>query len=93
MSILVKEDSLTVTGLTKQFTRIADSGNENMGVFCPDCGVRIYQVSKYVQGVLALKPGTLDDTTWLRPSYFVWMKSAQGWVLVPNGIKALEEQT
>ena len=28
MSMLVTKDSLTVTGLTKQFTRIADSGNE-----------------------------------------------------------------
>jgi hypothetical protein len=28
MSMPVKKNSLTVTGLTKQFTRIADSGNE-----------------------------------------------------------------
>jgi hypothetical protein len=93
MSMLVKEDSLTVTGQTKQFTRVADSGNENTGVFCPECGVRIYQIPRYVQGMLALKPGTLDNTSWLRPSYFVWMKSAQGWVPVPDGVKALEEQT
>jgi hypothetical protein len=38
---VVKKDSLTVTGRTKQFTRIADSGNEVAGVLCPDCGVRI----------------------------------------------------
>src|SRR3984893_1379630 len=50
-------------------------------------------VLKSAQDVLALKPGTLDDTSWLRPSYFVWMKSAQGWVPVPNGVKALEGQT
>src|ERR1700737_4841013 len=31
MSMLVKEDGLTVTGLTKQFTRIADSGR-SLGV-------------------------------------------------------------
>jgi hypothetical protein len=93
MSMLVSSDSLTVTGQTKRFTRIADSGNENTGVFCPECGVRIYQVPNYVQGVLVLKPGTLDDTAWLRPNYFVWMKSAQGWVPVPDGVKALDGQT
>jgi len=38
-----------------------------------------------------LKPGALDDTHWLRPDYFVWMKSAQGWVPVPDGVKALDE--
>jgi hypothetical protein len=93
MSMLVKKDSLTVTGVTKQFTRIADSGNANTGVFCPECGVRIYHVPQPVQDVLALKPGTLDDTNWLRPGHFIWMKSAQGWVPVPDGVKALEGQT
>jgi hypothetical protein len=93
MSMLVKETSLTMTGPTKRFTRIADSGNVNTGVFCPDCGVRVYQIPQYTKGLLVLKPGALDDTSWLRPSYFVWMKSAQIWVLVPDDVKALEEQT
>lgn len=56
-------DILTVTGWTKQFTRLADSGNENTGVFCPECDVRIYQLPKYMRGVLAVKPGTLEDTS------------------------------
>jgi len=93
MSMLVAEDNLAVTGVTKQFTRIADSGNPNTGVFCPECGVRIYNVPRYVQGMLVLKPGTLDDTSWLRPSYFVWMKSTQGWVPVPDGVTTAEGQT
>lgn len=93
MSMLVKADSLTVTGETKAFTRVADSGNDNTGHFCPNCGVRIYQVPKFAAGMLVLKPGTLDDTRWLRPDYFVWMKSAQGWVPVPNGVRALDGQT
>jgi hypothetical protein len=93
LSMLVPEKRLSVSGPTKRFTRIADSGNGNTGVFCPDCGNRIYQIPQYVKDVLVLKPGTLDDTSWLRPSHFVWMKSAQGWVVVPDGVHALEEQT
>jgi hypothetical protein len=92
MFMPVKKDSLAVTGLTKQVTRIADSGNEVAGVFCPECGVRIYHAPKSAPDVLSLKPGTLDDTSWLRPDLFIWMKSAQGWVPVPNGIKALQRQ-
>jgi hypothetical protein len=93
MSMPVKKDSLTVTGQTKQFTRDADSGNEVTGVFCPDCGVRIYHVLKSSPDTVSIKPGTLDDTRWLRPELFIWMKSAQGWLPVPDGVKALEEQT
>jgi hypothetical protein len=92
MSLPVKKDSLTVTGLTKQFMRLADSGNEVTGVFCPECGVRIYHALKSAPGVVSIKPGTLDDTRWLRPELFIWMKSAQGWVPVPDGVKALERQ-
>jgi hypothetical protein len=93
MSMLVKKDSLTVTGPTKQFKRIADSGNEVTCVFCPECGVRIYHALQAAPTVLALKPGTLADTSWLRPDSFIWMRRAQGWVPVPNGVKTLEEQT
>ena len=88
--MLVEEDTLKISGATRQFTRIADSGNENTGVFCPECGVRIYQIPRYEKGVLVLKPGTLDDTSWVRPAYFVWMKSAQGWVLVPENVTPLD---
>ena len=71
MSMPVKKDGLIVTGPTKQFTRIADSGAEVTGVFCPDCGTRIYHVPQPAQDVVSLKPGTLDDTSWLRPGTFI----------------------
>jgi hypothetical protein len=93
MSMPVKKDSLTVTGLTKQFTRVAESGGEVTGVFCPECGVRIYHVLKSAPDVASIKPGTLDETRWLKADLFIWMKSAQGWVPVPDGVRALERQT
>ncbi|MDB5397271.1 MAG: glutathione-dependent formaldehyde-activating [Rhodospirillales bacterium] len=92
MSMPVKKDTLTVTGPTKRFTRIVDSGNGLTGAFCPERGVRIYHVLESAEDVLSLKPGTLDDTSWLRPDRFIWMKSGQGWVSVPDGAKALEGQ-
>lgn len=93
MSMLVNEGSLKLTGETRRFTRTADSGNDNTGVFCPECGVRIYNVARNVEGLMSLKPGTLDDTSWLEPGYFVWMKSAQGWVPLPKGVTALDGQS
>ena len=93
MAMPVPRDSLTVTGPTKQVMRIVDSGNQVTGVFCPECGVRIYHVLPSAPDVLSLKPGTLDDTSWLRPDRFIWMKSAQGWVPVPDGVTALESGT
>jgi hypothetical protein len=93
MSMPVKKEGLTIAGSTKQFTRTADSGGEVTGVFCPECGVRIYHALKSAPDVVSIKPGTLDDTSWLRPSSFIWMKSAQGWIPVPDDVKTLEGQT
>ncbi len=92
MSMIVKTDDLKITGVTKSYTRTADSGNKNTGVFCPDCGVRIHNTPHYIDGVLTLKPGTLDDTSWLRPTAMLWTKSAQGWIPVPDGVKNIEGQ-
>ena len=92
MSMIVKTDDLKFTGVTKSYTRTADSGNKNTGVFCPNCGVRIHNTPHYIDGVLTLKPGTLDDTGWLRLTAMLWTKSAQGWTPVPNGVKEIEGQ-
>ena len=93
MSMIVPEASLTVTGTTKSYVRTADSGNRNEGVFCPECGNRIYQIPRHFKDALVLKPGTLDDTSWVRPSHFAFMKSCQGWVPIPEGVTVLDGQS
>lgn len=92
LSMLVNRSDLVITGPLKTFTRTADSGYANMGAFCPDCGNRIYNAPGYIEGRVVLKPGTLDDTSWVRPQAFIWMKSSQGWVPVPEGVRCLQGQ-
>lgn len=92
MSMLVKRSDLVVTGTLKSFTRTADSGNANTGAFCPECGNRIYNVPGYAEDRLVLKPGTLDDTSWVHPQAFIWMKSAQSWIETPDGVRCFDGQ-
>ncbi len=35
------------------------------------------------EAVAILKPGTLDDTSWLHPVGHIWTRSAQQWVSIP----------
>ena len=49
-------------------------------------------MSSYNGDAITLKPGTLDDTSWLNPSKMLWMKSAQKWVPSPNKIDTVECQ-
>jgi hypothetical protein len=39
-----------------------------------------------------VRPGTLDDTSWLRPQAHLWTRSAQPWVAIPEGVPRYETQ-
>ncbi len=77
------------SGRLAEATRIAESGNTVPTAFCPDCGTAIFggRLSADGEGVVVLRAGTLDDTTWLRPSVHVWTRSAQPWVIFPDGAR------
>ena len=92
MTLLVKENGLKVSGELKKFERISDAGNRVTAYFCPNCGVRIYGIPRYVKGLFSLKPGTLDDTSWLRPTAMLWLKSAQNWCNIPDDVERNMEQ-
>lgn len=92
MSMQIRLADLQLSGPVRTFTRKADSGHDNTGTFCPGCGNRIYNETTRTPGLAVLKPGTLDDTSWVRPASFIWLKSAQGWVPLPEGVRAVEGQ-
>ena len=41
---------------------------------------------------VAVRAGTLDDTSWLRPTAHFWTRSAQPWVTLPEGDTRFETQ-
>ena len=88
MSLVIPKESFKLTsGELKTFQLSADSGRVKTCAFCPDCGVRIYNQTSALN---SLKPGTLDDTSWLMPDGHYWTKSKQGWFVLPNNIPCYE---
>ncbi len=92
MSMLVPEANLTVEGTLKSFERSSESGRPVRCHFCPECGTRIYHAISYAAGAVNLKPGTLDDTSWLEPRLQAWTRSKQPWVALPEGLLQHESQ-
>ena len=77
MSFAVREQAFQLLrGNLKTFMRTADSGRTVHCAFCPECGVRIYHELQSLEGTLSLKPGTLDDTSFLRPTTELWNTTA-----------------
>src|SRR5574341_598946 len=66
MSLAVASHSFRLLcGELKTFSVLCDSGRTKDCAFCPSCGTRIYH--RVIDAVLSIKPGTLDDTSWLLP--------------------------
>ena len=78
--VAVPAPALSVTGQVKTFLDRGDSGKPVHRNFCPDCGSPITSICDLVPGIAFLKAGTLDDSSWLKPSMEVYCSSAQSWI-------------
>jgi hypothetical protein len=76
--------------------RQADSGRIVTRWVCPDCGTWIWSGPKphpATRDALRVRAGTLDDTSWLYPTAHFWTRSAQSWVVLPEGDQRFETQS
>jgi hypothetical protein len=93
MSLIVPRDSFLMrSGELKTFTRVCDSGRSLECAFCSGCGTRIYHQGTFMKAAVSIKPGTLDDTSWLAPSLHVWASSKQPWVPIPEGVPCFDAE-
>ncbi len=82
--VTILESSFAFTaGTPRTVEWTSDAGNLRYGWFCGSCGSRIAHGQKPGGGVLSLRGGTLDDTSWVEPVGDIWVRSAQPWVTFP----------
>jgi len=76
----VMEDSFQITqGDPRKLEWASDVGSMRYGLFCGDCGNRVAHGQTPTRGVLSIRSGTLDDTSWIIPVGDIWTTSAQSW--------------
>lgn len=94
MAAVIPQENFRITkGAPAMFSRATSRSKTMECWFCPDCGTRLY----HMPGASAypnrnVKPGTLDDATWLRPAIHFWTRSAQKWVTIPEDAMRHETQ-
>jgi hypothetical protein len=79
-----------IAGEMRAVERMADSGRLNTRFVCPDCACWVYSLPR--GGVVRVRAGTLDDTSWLRPTRHIWTRSKQSWVTFAEGDETFEGQ-
>jgi hypothetical protein len=93
MSMTLPRTALKITqGSPKSWQRKAESGRDVACLFCGQCGTRLFHNPARNPDIVNVKPGTLDDTRWLKPAGHTWVQSAQPWVALPDDALCYERQ-
>ena len=85
-------DVTLLAGETARYDKTADSGRIVAVHFCARCATRLWHAPSRSPDVLNLKPGTLDDTSWIVPVAHVWTASRQAGAAIPAGALSYEGQ-
>jgi hypothetical protein len=94
MAAVIPKESFRITqGSPAMFARQTGPAKTMECWFCAACGTRLYHVpggASYPNR--NVKPGTLDDTSWLAPAIHFWTRSAQQWVVISEDVTSFETQ-
>jgi hypothetical protein len=82
--------SLTVQGDVTQYDGIGDSGQATHRSFCPVCGASIALSADIMSGVVMLPVGTLDDTSWVKPTMQIYCQAEQDWLNLGGEMQRFE---
>lgn len=90
---VVDKDAFRMTsGEVSRFASTAASGRARTGVFCTNCGSRLYHEIEWRPGKVSIRGGTFDDTNWLRPQVHLWTVRKQPWVIIPENVVVFDTQ-
>ncbi|MBV8335088.1 MAG: GFA family protein [Alphaproteobacteria bacterium] len=100
LAVIVPENGFRLTGIEpRRLQRTADSGRVNTRLVCPECGSWVCGLPR--DGVVRVRGGTLDDTSWLRPTgtyglrptRHIWARRKQPCVQLPEDDEVFEGQS
>ena len=78
-SALAPRDAVEITaGSPALHVSVADSGGEVVRLFCGACGTPIYSEGANLPW-RAVRVGSLDDPSAMRPALHIWSEAAQPW--------------
>lgn len=88
MSMAVTRESVVGIEIDKleSWSRTADSGRTVTARYCGSCGTRLFHEPSRNPKILNVKPGTLYNTSWIKPVGHLWLSSAQSWFVPPNDV-------
>jgi hypothetical protein len=91
--VLVKIESFRLlSGVPKTYVKIAESGNNRIQAFCPECGTPIYSAAVNDPEFVGIRVGTIRQRNSLPPKTQYWVRSAQPWLSGLGSIPRVEKE-
>jgi hypothetical protein len=82
--VAVPTATLTVSGTTKRFDGVGDSGQATHLDFCPECGSAVTETADVMAGITMITVGTLDDPRSVKPAMQIYCDSALPWATISD---------
>jgi hypothetical protein len=89
LSMVVPRESVVLAqGTPVEYQVPLPDGRVKTGRACGNCSTRLWGEPVKAPQVAIVQPGTLDDTSWVRPVAHIWTRSAMpGTAFEPGAIK------
>jgi hypothetical protein len=75
---------VTIEGISREFVRVADSGNRLKFRFCPECGATVHYVVEGKEDLIAIPIGAFADPSFPPPRFSVHENRMHPWVAIPS---------
>ena len=92
MGLILPVNALDVVGELTAWSRTSDRGQTNTRYSCAECGNIIYGVDDSGMNLAKLQAGLLDDTSGVEPEVYLFARSKQPWVTLPDRARPFETQ-
>lgn len=81
---------IEIAGETSQWRVTADSGNDKLHAFCPNCGTPVYLTFVAMPDVIAIHAASLDDPSAFVPQAVTYGVRGHGWDAVDPALPVFE---
>src|SRR4051812_27857819 len=78
--VFIPKDTFQLNGESRSYTQAGGSGQPMVRHFCPECGSPVAIDAAVAPDIVLIAAGTLDDTSFVKPTRNLFCSSAQSWV-------------
>jgi len=80
-------DSVRISGVSKEYLRVGDSGGRARFHFCPECGATVYYSIDGQEEFIAIPVGAFAEPAFPAPAFSVYEERMHSWVKVPSDVE------